>query len=809
MSFFARVIVLGTIASVPFLACGGGGLNFDAQLDAGDGGIGDGSLLPTGQGVGQPCDDVLKCRPGLACSEGKCEPGRSSEEGTACVISAECKTGLYCGPERKCAPAGAGEDGASCSSDGDCKSGLRCNLVGLGAVCQPEGTSDVGGQCKVGGDCFGGLACVQNACAPLPPGEKPPLAIPSWTGVECKDVEGPVIAYFRVPRGTDDGDFFRLPFPNDIRRDANGHPKLTGFPTPGSDLLGFDVVDRYVKDVEANADGFSAYPTVTMRFSGTPDFETLKISGSVRWVDVTAGAGNDLGLAWSATSGRNAYVCNNSIGIRPRKGEPLIAGHTYAVFITRNAKLPGGTPVERAPDMTAMLGGPPTDPVLLQAYNAYAPLRTWAASKSFDLTTILTAAVFTVGNTTRTASQLATAIETAAAPTAKSWVKCGGGAVSPCPDAAGDRACPATPDPDFDELHALVSLPIFQKGTAPYMNPTDGGDIATEKQRDEDVCMSLIVPKDTMPAGGWPLVVYAHGTGGSFRSHVSDGKPLAAGAGGVKMAVLGIDQVAHGPRRGASTESPNNLFFNFTNPAAARGNPLQGAADQLALFAFAKNLVLPAASSPTGAEIRFERIAFWGHSQGATEGGIALAYAPQARVQGAVLSGSGASLIDALLSKTSPVNIAAAVPFVLSDPQGVDASHPVLALLQNAIDPADPLNHARAIVSPPNAKHLFVPYGQKDTYTPSIVQQTFVLAAGLGHAQPPAGVTAEPIDGLTPVPTPASPNLGGSAFTGYTRQYAPNGFDGHFVAQKDSQAMTNTQRFLSDLSGPAPPTFGR
>ena len=35
-------------------------------------------------------------------------------------------------------------------------------------------------------------------------------------------------------------------------------------------------------------------------------------------------------------------------------------------------------------------------------------------------------------------------------------------------------------------------------------------------------------------------------------------------------------------------------------------------------------------------------------------------------VSGVLLSGAGASLIDALLTKTSPVNIAAAVPFVLA-----------------------------------------------------------------------------------------------------------------------------------------------
>ena len=102
--------------------------------------------------------------------------------------------------------------------------------------------------------------------------------------------------------------------------------------------------------------------------------------------------------------------------------------------------------------------------------------------------------------------------------------------------------------------------------------------------------MALTVPKTTMPAGGWPLVIFAHGTGGSFRSHVPEGVAAnlagAMSSAGVAtpMAVLGIDQVETGTRRGASTESPDNLFYNFANPGASRGNPMQGAADQASLF---------------------------------------------------------------------------------------------------------------------------------------------------------------------------------------------------------------------------------
>jgi hypothetical protein len=798
MTLVLRVVIAASFVAVPIVACGGSGLPASADLDGGgaDGAGIDGGAL--GAGVGDPCDDTNKCRPGLACTNGTCAPGRSSESGTPCVISAECKDGLYCGPMRTCAQAGSGDVNASCQSDGDCKSGLRCNIVGFGAVCQPEGNKDVGDQCTANGECFAGLACAAGQCAPLPPGPVVPIAVPTWKGVECKDDAGPVTAYFRVPRGNgEDGDFFRLPFPNDVRRDAtSGHPTLSGFPTPGSDLLGFDVVDRYVKDVEANADGWSSYSAVVMRFSAEVNFDTLKAQGVVRLVDLSTG--NDLGLYWSATTGRGAYVCNNSIAIRPRQGEPYQPGKKYAVFVTTAAKANGGGDIARSSDLTAVLGANrPTDNFLGPAWDKYADLRAWAASKSFDLGTVLNASVFTVAKNDAPAKSLAAAINPAAAPAVKSWVKCGAG-TSPCSDVTGSRAC-GPDDLDFDEVHALVTLPIYQKGTAPYQNPPDG-DIAyasgiPQKQRDEDVCMAITVPKGTMPANGWPVVVYAHGTGGSFRSHINEGvaKLLAA----QKIAVIGIDQVQHGPRRGASTASPNDLFFNFTNPGAARGNPLQGAADQLSLVKLARDLDVAVNGSVPA--IKFDRIGFWGHSQGMTEGALAMPYAiPE--VSGVVFSGAGASLIDALLTKTSPVNIAAAVPFILVDPTGVNSGHPVLGLLQNSIDPSDPLNHGRALT-----RHVFVPFGQKDTYTPSAVQATYILAAGLGMAaHAPSVTTPEAIGGLTTIPVPASGNLTTPTRTGLTRQYAPAGFDGHFVAFKDASGSNDAIDFLKDVAAGTP-----
>ena len=89
--------------------------------------------------------------------------------------------------------------------------------------------------------------------------------------------------------------------------------------------------------------------------------------------------------------------------------------------------------------------------------------------------------------------------------------------------------------------------------------------------------------------------------------------------------------------------------------------------------------------------------------------------------------------MDALLTKTSPQNIAAAVPFAL----GMDYddkhrlyggdTHPVLSILQQWIDPADPLNFASSIARETNTgidpKSVFQTYGLKDSYSPPLTME--------------------------------------------------------------------------------------
>ncbi|MGE3673116.1 MAG: hypothetical protein AB7K71_25810 [Polyangiaceae bacterium] len=778
-------------------------------------------------GVGEPCSGN-ECRRGLACSPGGvCQPAGDIAFGAACTISAECKDELQC-VDSRCINAGSGLAGDACLADTDCSHGLRCAIVGFGAQCVPEGNTDLGGSCATPSSCFGGLTCVGGECQ-KPPAGGSSLGASEFPGVTCAPISaGTVRAFFEVPGVSDPagqaGDFFRLPFPNDVLFD-DGKLNLKGFPTPGSALLGYDPVKIYVDALTQSATGWGTYPAVIFRFSGHIDFESFQfvegVKKPVQWVDITPGDdfGRTSGLRWVANEAGGKYICSDYFAIQRPQGSPMIPGHSYAVFLTTDGKDKSGNVIERSPQFEALLAdSAPSDPVLAKAHAKFAGFRSYLADQTIDPATILNATVITAEDVRAPMRQVASAVAAAPVPSASGWVRCDTGVQSPCPDAEGDRGCQAE-GADFTEYHALVDLPIFQAGDAPYL--TSGGAIQSSVQRTESVCLSVTVPKGaTMPAEGWPAVVFAHGTGGSFRSHVRDEVAGALAKASTPFVVLGIDQVEHGPRRGGSTESPNNLFFNFANPAAARGNPLQGAADQLSLGRFAAALDVNGAD--TGGEaIKVDplRVVFFGHSQGATEGSLAIPYATDFRA--AVLSGNGASLKDSLLTKTQPVNLKAAVPLVLGDFNAdfelvSGTNHPVLTLLQQWVDPVDPLNFAGLWRTPEMdmlQKSVFQTYGLGDSYSTPVTLATYIqagkfdLAKADSSANPP-----DPLSGITEQSGAVSGNLGSGTetLTLGAREYGPpSGQDGHFVVFDVASANADMVRFLVAAAQNMTPSVGQ
>lgn len=328
-------------------------------------------------------------------------------------------------------------------------------------------------------------------------------------------------------------------------------------------------------------------------------------------------------------------------------------------------------------------------------------------------------------------------------------------------------------------------------------------------QRSEEICFSLTVPRGTAPASGWPVVLYGHGTGGSYRSAVESG--LAAdfangdidGGAKLPMATLAYDGVLHGTRKAGSMKPTSELVFNYLNPRAARDNPVQAAVD---LFALAKAL-----RGWTGGGVKLDgsKIALYGHSQGGNAGALAAGFESSFNV--VVLSGTGGGLIPSILAKKNPVSVAGALPIVLSDGP-VTEKHPVLSLLQMYFDRSDPVNYARRIViAPPmggKPKNLLHIAGKDDTYAPDSTQEYFGVAAGLPVANPVVMMSSlVKVDKL-----PVINNLKAGSFpevTAVQTQYEPMGYDGHFVSTQNAAARKSLRvmigTFLRDGKAVAQP----
>src|SRR5262249_5373260 len=136
-------------------------------------------------------------------------------------------------------------------------------------------------------------------------------------------------------------------------------------------------------------------------------------------------------------------------------------------------------------------------------------------------------------------------------------------------------------------------------------------------------------------------------------------------------------------------------------------------------------------------------------------GHLGLAYADAARAT--VLSGSGGGVIDGTLNKTSPIDTASGMKYLLGEP--LDVTHPAMIVFQNYFDRSDPLVYAPMLIRRPPmgvpAKHVFHSYGVGDTYAPPKTLSNITKGLGVPIAEPQIESEDDPLSPM--VPTQARP----------------------------------------------------
>lgn len=624
--------------------------------------------------------------------------------------------------------------------------------------------------------------------------------------------------------------FFDHPWPSDLRRDPGGAIRVTGFYNPRE--LG--LIREYLTAATGLLDGFSPVGSAYLRFTGPLDpaslpsdpAATLDPKSPVQIIDVDPaspehGKRRAARLFWQRDEG--VYWLADTLAVAPVLGYPLRPKTRYAIVVTRAVRAEGGGPVAPSADLEEVLGTRPATPRTDAARAAYAAAVADLAADGVAAADVAQLAVFTTNDPT---SELFAVADHARK-------------VFPPPQAAAAAWTAKDHTADYDVYEGSYGpSPNYQQGKIPFAKFGDGGNFVLDAQGvpvvqgQFDLRFSLVVPDATKcppPPAGYPITLYAHGTGGDYRSLVDERGSVGSALAGKCIASMGIDQIFHGTRPGApALNDPNReseielLFFNLDNPIAARTNGRQAAIDvvqQARLFGDS-HVTVPAGVSRTGAAIAFDasKLLFVGHSQGGLNGPLFLAATNQAR--GGVLSGTGAMITIALLEKTEPQpSVAGAVRAVLGlvrpeEAAELNSFHPILNLAQMLVDAIDPVHYMPYIVEAPRAglapKSIYqtegiASDGTGDNFAPPHGIEVASVAMGLPRMLP--GVRPIPEDafgGITDVAVPAdglSGNLAGGAASGVIAQWPPAaGSDGHFVLFDVPAARAQAAGFCRNLA---------
>jgi hypothetical protein len=650
-------------------------------------------------------------------------------------------------------------------------------------------------------------SCAALGCGPVPIDAD--ASVDGGVEADSGPVDaGPPRAIFELPR-TPEVPFFDLPWPSDLRRTADGHVDATGFPNP----LRAQLITRYVAAIAARQRGFATNGAVYFRFSRPVDrrslpgsiAETLAPTASVFLVDVDPDSPTRLerhpavvGYQDTAT----LYWAERTVAIRPVHGIPLAGGRTYAAVVTGRVRARSGETFERDYDFRDIVGGG-GDGAVADARATYRPAFDAIVESGVSADQILALAVFT---TEDPVAELAVY---------RDWMHAEYPAPTPR-DAAWMRVADR---PNFQQIEGRYGpVPVFQEGAIPYaetggaMEPGPDGEPVVASEY--DARFALTVPTTPMPATGYPIVLYAHGTGGSFRSFLSDGTGSRLASLGI--ACMGIDQIHHGERN-PTTTTPELLFFNVINPDAARDNNRQSALDIVQQARVVPSLAIPLATADRGgAQIVFDpdRVWFFGHSQGGLVGPLFLGIDDGASA--GVISAGSAVLAYALLEKTDPLSIPDVVRLALELP-GANATeafavenfsfeHPVITLVQGWIEASDGSNFgALAFASPRPGfapKSILSTEGLMDTFSPPGSIEALAVSMRVPPLEPVSRpIAAYPVLGIAPMSPPVSGNVAGGAATAGLLQFPA---DGHFAVFDNTTAQEQIRGFFASLVAGTP-----
>ncbi len=469
-----------------------------------------------------------------------------------------------------------------------------------------------------------------------------------------------------------------MPWPMDDRRDPDGTLAVEAFPNPYQ----ISLLDDYIAYADGLV-GFGNNAPVYFAFQAALDPVTLptplqSIEGdsSLVLIDVDPSSpywGERFPLQWHVQEfDGSRYFPEHTLAVAPVYGFPLRRNTTYALLVTTDAASP-------APGFSKVWdGGDPRHKLF-----ADVPEALFFAGLGTD--DIAVGTVFTTGDPVGEMATISRHIHDSIAPP--------------------NLNLPLEHLADHDTYTAYRThypSPVYTHGERPYQLEGGGFDFDADgtpliaSWDDMRLAVCTPIPLEEPPPQGWPVVIYQHGTGGSYRGFCNSDSALevANRLGAVGLVGLGIDQPLHGTRLGDGQYSDLNNF-NILNPDSGTTNFRQGAVDVIYL---ARTLARQpwTFTTPEGVEVTTDpdNVLFLGHSQGGITGAIAAPFIGQ-DVESTVLSAAGGVLAVTIVVRDDVLDFAELVHSILQfeEDEEVIEFHPVLGLIQTAVEVTDPVNY--------------------------------------------------------------------------------------------------------------------
>jgi hypothetical protein len=630
---------------------------------------------------------------------------------------------------------------------------------------------------------------------------------PAGAGGGSSSAAGGATARFDLTADTDTQDgFYAMPLPSDLRLDGKGAPSFKGFPDPKA----MPTV-KALAALVADHKGWPVMPVAYFAFDAPlaehaqADVIPAAVGSPVLLVDVDPKSPErgKLRPTVAQTLDADGYAPENVLAVAARPGFVLRGGVKYAFVVLKDLKDATGKPLGVPADLATLAsGGVPGGAKGAAAKGLYASLWETLDTLKIDRASVAAATVFTTGDAIAETLDLVTKLR------AKYPVKIEGLAVDPSDET--DALC---------RVNATVAYPQFQKGEPPF--DTDGlfevGDDGLPKhQRDEKAPVVLVIPKKPMPAAGYPLELFVHGSGGLSDSLLSplgdDDKPEKGIGPAHALARLGFASASSAmpvnPERqpGASAIA----YINANNIPMTRDVFRQGTIEQLLLVDALKTLEIPAevlasCKGPTLPEGKKafsydpDKLVLAGQSMGAWYTNLIGPLEP--RIKAVVPTGAGGYLAYFLTTagpdQSTIHTVAGAIGPILFATYGkFTFVHPAANLAETALEVSDPMLGQPRLGRRPlpgmPARSIFTPVAPGDHYFSPETYEAVQLAYGNEEAGDVAwqGLPdALALDGRgTLIPYPVTSNRtseDGSKYTGVVVAKKVSGYDPHHLYSHD------------------------